>query len=229
MSEYRTNRDRQLRFRPEALDELADIAGLGRETPQFRRYAVLLHGLVETSLIRLLIGPQAPVPRKARSIAKKTAALLGAIRDLQPDDIQWLYDMRRSFDPPDPEDNSAKDLMLADECRYKREVAARERAPAWMLELSAELDKMCRSAEALAKASRPRGRPPDIGRIILGKALADIFFEYVKRRPTKGRNSAFERTLRICLEASGQDRGNPLYQKDLHTLVATVLDGMEFK
>ena len=87
----RHDRDRQPSFTPKALNELADIVGLGRETSQFRRYAAHLQLVVENSRIRVLTEQQAQamsgVPRKARSIAKKAAALLKAIRDLHPEHI----------------------------------------------------------------------------------------------------------------------------------------------
>ncbi len=243
--------DQRFEFTPAQLDELARIAGLGRETPEFTSYAAVLSEAVGAFQGFRIIHEQPPDMGKtletARTVAKKAAALLAQLNRLRPPDVQWLHKAREIVDPDPkysifsmPTENSSKVeewhrqhslAYYGGEAGMEAYYADPMRRPAWLREFMTELEMLQRIAQTLGDIpdQAPRGPKPNAPRIILARRLAQDFFTNLKRRPTKGRGSEFEQTLRFCLAAAGEYVGDANSRRDLHTLVATALGGMNFE
>jgi hypothetical protein len=206
------------------------------ESPDFKFYTAALGAEVGRCVARRAIGrdwaPSRQTIQKTRGVAKKAATLLEQIHRLGPQDRSLLQDIGcwlgsdnagRRTDPPRSR-NWRRQLLFAF-------LSARTHPrPAWLLEFTTKLERLlliAQAAERLGESTR-RGRKPDAARILFGRKIASIYYIYLKRRPTTGRNSAFEKTLRLCLNAAGEHVGDKNDPEDLHALAASVLDGMQF-
>lgn len=233
-------------FTPVQLDELARLVDLDVRQEPFAGYAKAVSLAVGCFLRIRVLHSQRPNPTKtlkrARSVSERATALLDELKQLAPVDARWLHTFReishgkRSADgmPADPaqvEDGHGEhwlNYLGGSEEGLAAYLHDPMRRPAWLRKLMTELETLQRTARALGDIKARRGRKGDAPRIFLARDLAQAFVTHLRRSPTKGRGSEFEQTLRLCLKAAGEYVGDSKTQKDLHTLVATALDGMNF-